>query len=125
VTNWSTSAYNFVFLAGTADTTGAAGQFGTLNLWGPGNGSNDGLPASSPAGGNFVRADGAFNVAPITQTIVGLVPGEAAVLTFYWAGARNSRASQALLPINGRSVSAVRPYTHRSLDFRATAFLGG
>jgi len=90
VTNWSTSGYNFVFLPGTADTSGAAGQFGTLNLWGPGNGSNNGLPASSPAGGNFVAADGAFNVAPITQTIVGLIPGEAAVLTFYWAGAQQS-----------------------------------
>ncbi len=88
VTYWSTSGYNFVFLPGTADTSaGATGQYGALSLWGPGNGSANGL-GPSPDGGNYIAADGAFNVAPITQTINNLSPGSTAVVSFYWAGAQ-------------------------------------
>jgi hypothetical protein len=32
VTGWSASGYNFVFTPGTADTTGAAGEFNTIFL---------------------------------------------------------------------------------------------
>jgi hypothetical protein len=71
-TGWSTTGYNFLFPSGTADTTGVTGQYGNLKLYGPGNGYNNGLPATSPSGGNFVGADGAFGVAPITQTVSGL-----------------------------------------------------
>src|SRR5579875_1665329 len=35
VTGWTTNGYNFVFTPGTADTSGAAGEFGNLALWGP------------------------------------------------------------------------------------------
>jgi hypothetical protein len=93
VTGWTTSGYNFVFApasgtSGTsADTTGATGSAGNLRLWGPGNGVSNGL-TNSPNGGNFIGADGAYEAAPITQTIVGLVPGAAATLTFYWGGAQ-------------------------------------
>ena len=90
VTDWTTSGYNFVFQSGTAATTGATGSSGNVQLWGPGNGSSNGLPASSPAGGNFIAADGAYEVAAISQTIVGLLPGKVASLTFYWAGAQQS-----------------------------------
>jgi hypothetical protein len=90
LTNWATGGYNFVFQPGTASTTGSTGSNGALKLWGPGDGSSNGLPASSPAGGNFIAADGAYEVGAITQTVIGLVPGEAAVLTFYWAGAQQS-----------------------------------
>ncbi len=89
-TGWTSSnGYNFIYSPGAADTIGAAGQFGTVSLWGPGNGSNNGL-TTSPDGGNFVAADGAFGVAPITQSISGLTPGEGYQLTFYWAGAQQS-----------------------------------
>ncbi len=88
LTGWATDGYNFVFRTGTADTTGATGEFGGLQLWGPGNGSVNGLPASSPTGGNYVAADGAFTVDSIRQTITGLQVGKAATLTFYWGGAQ-------------------------------------
>jgi hypothetical protein len=88
VTDWTTGGYNFVFQSGTGATTGATGQYGNIQLWGPGNGSSNGLPASSPAGGNFIAADGAYEVDAISQTIVGLIPGAVATLTFYWAGAQ-------------------------------------
>jgi hypothetical protein len=91
-TGWTNQngGYNFVFAPGTADTTGVTSQFGNLQLWGPGNGSANGLPATSPDGGNFVAADGAFNVGAITQTINGLTAGDSYSLSFYWAGAQQS-----------------------------------
>src|SRR5271169_1058674 len=53
----NSSSYTFLFAPGTADTTGANGQYGFLGLWGPGNGSANGLPAASPTGGNFIAQD--------------------------------------------------------------------
>ena len=89
VTGWTTGGYNFLFKPGTADTTGAANEFGQqLMLWGPGNGSANGLTASSPAGGNFIGADGAYGQAAIQQTITGLDVNSVASITFYWAGAQ-------------------------------------
>ena len=89
-TGWTSSGYNFIFAPGAADTTGATGQFGNLQLWGPNNGSANGLPATSPAGGNYVAADGAFEVAPIQQTINGLNPGASYTVSFWWGGAQQS-----------------------------------
>ncbi len=99
VTGWTTSGYNFVFLPGTADTTGATGASGSLKLWGPGDKlageSDNGLPAYSPDGGNYIAADGAYQVATINQTLTGLSPGSLAVVSFYWAGAQQSGYSGA------------------------------
>jgi hypothetical protein len=89
-TGWTTTGYNFVFAPGTADTTGSNGSFGNLTLWGPGNGSANGLPAASPVGGNFVAADGAFDPGAISQTISGLVAGKQYVVGFWWAGAQQN-----------------------------------
>ena len=89
-TGWTTNGYNFLFTAGSADTTGAVGSDGGLSLWGPGNGSANGLPASSPDGGNFVADDGAFEVGALQQTINGLTAGQDYVVSFYWAGAQQS-----------------------------------
>ena len=89
-TNAGNDAYNFIFASGAADTTGASGQFGNLQLWGPGNGSNNGLPASSPTGGNYVGADGAFQNGAISQTINGLTMGNSYTVSFWWAGAQQS-----------------------------------
>ena len=76
VTDWATNGYNFLFASGTADAAGSPGQYGSLILWGPQSGSANGMPAASPAGGNFIGADGAFGQAPISQSISGLTVGE-------------------------------------------------
>jgi hypothetical protein len=87
-TGWTTTGYNFLFTPGSADTTGVTGQYGNLQLWGPNNGSANGLPATSPTGGNYIGADGDFDVGPIQQTITGLVAGQQYTLGFWWAGAQ-------------------------------------
>lgn len=87
VTGWTSSGYNFVFAPSTADTSGTFGQYGGLTLWGPNNGSNNGLTNSS-TGGNFVAADGAYLMAPIQQTVSGLTAGKQYKLSFDWAGAQ-------------------------------------
>jgi hypothetical protein len=86
---WTTSGYNFLFTPGSADTTGANGESGSLKLWGPGTGSNNGLTGSSQ-GGNFVGADGAYKIGSISQTIAGLVEGRNYVVTFDWAAGQQS-----------------------------------
>ena len=89
LTGWTTDGYNFVFASGAADDgTGAAGEYNDLQLWGPGNGANNGLPASSPTGGNYIGADGAFGVGAISQTINGLIAGHKYDVSFWWAGAQ-------------------------------------
>ena len=67
--NGGNDGYNFLFAPGVADTTGATGADGNLKLWGPGDGSANGLPATSPDGGNYVAADGAYEVGALQQTI--------------------------------------------------------
>lgn len=89
-THWTISGgYTFLFAPGTADTTGAVGQYGGIKLWGPGTGSANGL-TSSPDGGNFIAGDGAFQVAPIKQTLTGLTIGQNYNVSFYWAAAQQS-----------------------------------
>ncbi len=82
--------YNFLFAPGTADTTGATGAAGNLKLWGPNDGSANGLPAASPSGGNYIAADGVYQIGTIQQQINGLSIGQTYVLSFYWAGAQQS-----------------------------------
>ena len=93
-TGWTSTptltAYNFIYSPGAADTTGATGEFGNVKLWGPGTGSPNGLPATSPTGGNFVAADSAFQVGGISQTINGLTPGNSYTVSFWWAAAQQS-----------------------------------
>jgi hypothetical protein len=93
-TDWTSAApngsYNFLFTPGSADTSGVTGEYGNLQLWGPGNGSANGLPASSPDGGNYVGLDGAFQVGALAQTINGLTRGQTYAVSFDWAGAQQS-----------------------------------
>jgi PEP-CTERM motif len=85
-TGWYTSGYNFLYASGTADTSSAAiGQYGINPLWGPHNGSNNGLAASSQNGGNFVAADGDFSVGAISQDISGLTIGHVYAVGFDYA----------------------------------------
>ena len=90
LTDWTSSGYNFLFASGGADTTGSYTPQYTeyLKLWGPNDGSANGMPASSPYGGNFIGADGAYEVGAITQTISGLTSGDFYTVGFYWAGAQ-------------------------------------
>ncbi len=83
-TDWTTSGYNFLYTSAAAATSGAEGQYGIVALDA---GSSPTLTAS-PAGGNFIAADGNKGVGAITQTITGLTAGDTYQLTFYWAGAQ-------------------------------------
>ena len=97
LTGWATAGYNFVFLPNTVDTVGAIGQYDTtatatspgLRLWGPNDGGGaNGLVQASPTGGNFVAADGAYEVSAISQTINGLNVGAKVYVSFAWAAAQ-------------------------------------
>jgi hypothetical protein len=90
-TGWATSGYNFVIAPGTADGPGINSQYGDLQLWGSQNGGASTLTAP-PEGGNFVAADGAYNVGALTQTVTGLTPGAQYAVTFYYAGAQQAGA---------------------------------
>jgi hypothetical protein len=86
--------YTFLFnpqantISGTsADNAGATGEYGSLSLWGPGNGSANGLTLS-PTGGAFVALDSAFQQDALDQTINGLTAGEEYTVTFNWAAAQ-------------------------------------
>lgn len=90
VTDWTSTGFNFIFAPGTADTTGAPGFYGSLQLWGANNGGANAL-ATSSNGGNFVANDGAFGAygAPIIQqTINGLKVGATYEVNFEWAAAQ-------------------------------------
>ena len=85
--------YTFVFAPGTADSTGSNGVFGNLSLWGPNNGSANGLPATSPTGGNFIATDGNFPgqpTGPVSQIITGLTPGKTYRVGFDYGFAQQS-----------------------------------
>jgi len=100
LTNWtvgpgSSGLLAFLFTPGSADTTGDHDvRFNdTFQLWGPGAGGGsvaNGLPSTSPNGGNYVGLDAApaYRGTGISQTITGLVVGRAYVLNFYYAGAQ-------------------------------------
>ena len=90
LSGWSLNnpSYTFVFGPGTADTTGANGQYGFLALWGPGNGSANGLPATSPDGGYYIAQDSDFQQNAIYQTINGLTAGQSYTVSFWWAAAQ-------------------------------------
>ena len=89
VSDWSTSGYNFIYFAGTGQTGSYTPQYnGLVMLWGPSLGANNGFTAASPTGGNFVGADGAFEVGAITQTLTGLSVGANYAVSFYYAGAQ-------------------------------------
>lgn len=93
-TTSAANSYDFIFSPGTADTSGATGQYGNLKLHGPGNGTNNGLPATSPDSGNYIAIDTAFPAIPsagalgLRQTITGLTPGQAYAVSFYDAAAQ-------------------------------------
>jgi hypothetical protein len=98
VTDWSVpdpsqnGSYTFLFAAsgtGSGDN-GVNNQYGgTLSLYGPANGVNNGL-GPSPQGGNYIAQDSAYDQGAISQTINGLTSGESYVVSFYWAAAQQN-----------------------------------
>ena len=132
---WTTTGYNFIFTAGSADTTGAPFNSGALKLWGPHNGSNNGLTPSSPTGGNFVGADGAYQVGAITQTVGGLTVGHVYALSFDWAAGQQytftgpttdqwivkfGNVTQTT-PIDNLASHGFAPWTNQTFDYTATS----
>jgi len=83
-----TTSGTFADNGGTTTSTGTSRQ-----LWGPGDGSVNGLTVS-PDGGNFVALDGdpgsgtGLDPGEIQQTITGLTSGNQYTVTFYWAAAQ-------------------------------------
>ncbi len=85
LTNWTrTGNLEWLLSAATADVGVAYGN-DLFSVWGPNNGSNNGL-TGSPTGGNFFAADGGGNFAAGTkQTITGLLVGHQYAVGFDWA----------------------------------------
>jgi hypothetical protein len=110
--------YTFVFLPGTADTTGSPGEYNILSLWGPGNGSSNGFNSNSiPGGGNLVAIDGDFQNAAIAQTVTGLTAGDQYTLTFDYAFAQQYTFSGATsqytnVIIGGTTYQVLSPTTY-------------
>jgi PEP-CTERM motif len=88
-TGWSVpnGSYNFLYTSAAAAETGANGQDGLVPLWGPANGSNNGL-GNSPDGGAFVALDTDFGQGALSQTIGGLTIGQKYTVSFDWGAAQ-------------------------------------
>jgi hypothetical protein len=82
-------SYAFVYAPGSADVPGAVlSNYGENALWGPNDGSNNGLSAMSPDGGYYVALDGDFQISALSQTINGLTPGDSYTVGFWWAASQ-------------------------------------
>ncbi len=135
VAHWTTSGYNMLFFPGMATTWGANTQYGAgLTFHGPANGSMNGF-TDSPTGGNFIANDGAYIVAPIEQTLTGLVVGHKYAIGFDWAAAQQYNFSGATteqwqVSLGGETHSTAvwhnpdhgfKPWSHESFTYTATA----
>jgi hypothetical protein len=127
VTDWSTNSYTFLVFPGTAQTNIGNG----VSLY---RGLTALMPASSPDGGNFVAADGAFQSGPITQTIDGLISGHRYAVSFFQAGAQQQGFDgpttdrfQVSLGLSSQFSALISnpthdfsPWTKQTLTFQAT-----
>ena len=92
VTGWTnatvngTLGYSFLFQNGSAV---AYGNSGNVSLWTTSNGGVNTITAS-PAGGNFVAMDGAYQSEPFYTTLTGLTVGSQLTVSFYYAGAQQT-----------------------------------
>lgn len=110
-TGWTiSSGYTFLFPSASAAASGVTGQYGTLSLWSSSNGGVATL-TGSPTGGNFLALDGAFQQAPISQTLSGLTVGMSYAVSFSWAGAQQTgftgSTTEAMAVLLGNSVIGV------------------
>ena len=83
VPNWSVAFGTAIWFPGTGDVLPNASA-----MWGPNDGSANGLPATSPAGGNYLEQDANFVTTAFGQTITGLTPGATYKLGFWWGAAQ-------------------------------------
>jgi hypothetical protein len=132
---------NLVYTPGSADTTGAATQYpGTIQLYGPGNGHNNGLTATSPVGGNYIALDGtsAAGIGPgpasISQTVSDLIVGQEYAVSFWWAagqqfGFPGDTTDQLIVSFGGETQSTpvvnvpnagFHPWEQKTFTFKAT-----
>ncbi len=88
VADWSTTGYNFIFISPNLGAQDVTGSDGGLALWDTSNGGNGTLVA--PASGNIVANDGAYEVAPLTQSVSGLTAGQQYAVSFEYAGAQQT-----------------------------------
>ncbi len=98
----NTLGYNFLFTSTSSATSGATGVDGEISLYNgneaagytytlTGAENGDGITDGAvPGGGNFIADDGAYDSAPISQTINNLTVGAEYVLGFYWAAAQQT-----------------------------------
>lgn len=140
VANWTTAGYNYVYAPGTADSgtnanganagqpNEAPGQFNASN--GFGNtylaGSNNGgvnVIGAPPTGGNFVAADGAYEINAISQTITGLTPGQTYALKFYWAAGQQQSFTGATTESWTVTLGS-GSYTTATFDLNSNSFSG-
>ena len=92
---WSNnSTFGIVYGAGIGDDPSFMHyEYNDLNykgayyLMGPRNGHANGMPDSSPTGGNYFGTDSNYYQGPLSQTVQGLVTGQSYTLSFYWAAA--------------------------------------
>jgi len=138
-TGWTVPALNgsyfFLFTPGVADGPGVAGEYGNFQLWGPGNGSANGLTPTSPAGGSYVGSDPSFQNGPLSQTINGLTAGSHYTLGFWWAAAQQfpfkgpttegwsvtlGGQTQSTAIVNNASHGFV-PWQHQTFKYTATS----
>ena len=97
IANWSTTGYNFIYNAQTLNN-GNPNSFRTdggsvplYNAAAPSTYTGQyGSIFNNPNGGNFVGADGAYQVGAITQTLTGLEKGGDYTVSFWYAGAQQS-----------------------------------
>jgi hypothetical protein len=132
----SSGLLGFLFASGTADTTGSHDvRFNdTFLLWGPGSGGggvNNGLPASSPDGGNYLALDAAPTYqGSISQTVTGLTKGKQYVVSFYWAAAQQhgfDGATTESLKISfgnsSQTTSTINLNSHAFSGWRSASFI--
>jgi hypothetical protein len=105
VSNWSTGGYNFIYTPTSLRTSGSqagdplayqtgGGLVGLYNATAPSTYTGQYATIfSSPAGGNIVGADGAFQVGAITQTVNGMEIGGDYAVTFWYGGAQQDTYS--------------------------------
>jgi len=88
------NSYPFLFVDSAAglDTTnggfGDAWDNGLRNIWGPGDGSNNGYTHTLPGGGNVLVMDADYHPQAIYQTLSGLVVGQSYTISVNWAAAQ-------------------------------------
>jgi hypothetical protein len=76
---WNVAWPDYLWFPGTADLPPNPSA-----NWGPNSGANNGFPATSPNGGNFLEQDPYYGTS-LTQSISGLSTSSTYKLQFYWA----------------------------------------